>query len=151
MRPLPLIASLLLAGCASTPAVQRTADEREVLALAQCFFDIMASGDARAGAELTVPEGVFINVRDVEGVPTIRHFTNADWVAGLPGNRGRYREWFVGEPVVHVAGDVAVVWGRYEFEIDGTVSHSGTDAMVFVRGPDGWKLAGGGYDVQRQR
>lgn len=146
MRASLLPGVLLLASCAALPA---SGDEAAVLDTVQAFFDVIASGDAEAGAHLTVPEGVFVSVRVEDGRRVLRHFNNAEWVAGLSSRTEEKRESFDGEPTVLIEGDVAVVWTRYVFEIDGEVSHTGVDAFDLVRTDEGWKIAGGAYSVVR--
>ena len=48
----------------------------------------------------------------------------------------RYRHWNLS-----VDGDVATVWTRYDFFIDGAFSHGGTDVIVLLRTDDGWRIA----------
>ena len=139
-----LLALLLFVGCA---APQRTPDERAVIETVQAFFDVIASRDVQLGAQITVPEGVFVNVREQDGARVLKHFKNADWLATLPDSDEALREYFIGEPTVLIDGDVAVVWTRYGFEKGGRPSHTGSDAFVLVRGAQGWKIAGGGYSV----
>jgi len=124
-------------------------DEREVIETVQAFFDVIGSKDARAGAELTLGEGVFLNVREEEGRRVVKHFSNADWLAELPGEERAMTEAFDGEPTVLVAGDVAMVWAPYVFHVDGELSHTGIDVFNLLRTEDGWKIAGGVYSVAR--
>ena len=147
MRTKILLSSLVfLTGCV---AARPSSDEREVLATVQAFFDVIASRDAEAGARLTIPEGVFVSVRMQEGQKVLRHFDNAEWLRELPSGTSADREAFVGAPRVLIEGDVAVVWGRYVFEVDGEHSHVGVDAFNLLRTVDGWKIAGGAYSVVR--
>lgn len=136
----------LMASCASP---QRSADEQACVDAIQGFFDVIATSDAGAGAALTVPEGVFVNVSEQDGVRTMRSFSNADWLARMGVREGEFFEAFDGAPTVLVDGDVAVVWTRYVFDIDGARSHTGTDAFTLVRTDGGWKIAGGVYSVER--
>ena len=45
------------------------------------------------------------------------------------------------EPVVVVDGDVAVVWGRYIFRVNGAISHCGVDHFSLVRRDGAWVIA----------
>lgn len=137
---------LFLIGCV---AARPSSDEREVLETVQAFFDVIASRDAEAGARLTIPEGVFVSVRMQDGRKVVRHFDNAQWLAELPAETSEEREAFDGEPTVLIEGDVAVVWGRYTFDVDGQRSHGGVDAFNLLRTQDGWQISGGAYTVVR--
>ena len=141
---------LLASACASAPARSSdAADRAEVLATVQGFFDVIASGDPAAAADLVVPDGVFVNVRETDGVRTLGHFSNADWIGGMSEPGPAYFEAFLEEPTVLVEGDVAVVWGRYHFDVDGERSHVGIDAFNLVRTDAGWRISGGAYTVER--
>ena len=142
----PLVLGLAFAvGCT---APRRTADEEACLDAVQGFFDVIATSDAEAGAALMVPEGAFVSVRARDGERSLRSFTNADWLARMGEQDQAYFEAFDGEPTVLVDGDVAVVWGRYVFDVDGARSHVGTDAFTLVRTDAGWRIAGGAYTVE---
>ena len=150
--PIPALALALLGACAAPGAPARPthdADRAAVLEVVQGFFDVMVSRDVEAAARLVVPEGVFVNVRTLDGVRVVRHFDNAGWAAGLAAREAEWSEAWDGEPTVLIDGDVAVVWGRYTFDVDGARSHTGTDAFCLVRSAEGWRLAGGVYSVER--
>ena len=150
MRFLGLLSALLLvAACATTPKGSGSVEDREVvLGVVLDFFDVIESGDADAGARLVMADAVFSNVRIQDGEPVVGHFSNADWLDGLAGKRDDWYEAFTEDPIVLVEGDVAVVWGRYVFEVNGETSHVGTDAFNLVRTADGWRIAGGAYTVE---
>jgi len=59
------------------------------------------------------------------------------------GPRQHYREAFDGRPTVLVEVDVAVVWTRYVFEIDGESSHTGTRRLR-----NGWNLSLAGRELE---
>ena len=46
------------------------------------------------------------------------------------------------DPIIAIDGDIAMVWGRYVFKIDGAVSHCGTDHFDLIRRDGVWKIAG---------
>lgn len=150
MRTLALVLLVFTPACATTsPGDAQRTDEREVIDTVQAFFDVIGSKDARAGAEITLSEGVFLNVREEEGRRVVKHFSNEDWLAELPEEERDKTEAFDGEPIVLVAGDVAMVWARYVFHVDGELSHTGVDVFNLLYTEEGWKIAGGVYSVVR--
>ena len=151
MRTLPLLLLLLACSCSSpSQGSAPDADERAVLETVEAFFDVIATRDVAAGARLALPQSVFVNVRVEDGQRTVKHFSNAEWLAGMSAqSRRAMREAFDGAPTVLIEGDVAVVWGRYIFEVNGERSHTGVDAFNLIRTDDGWKIAGGAYTVVR--
>lgn len=144
--------ALALAGCASGggagPGADGT-DARAALAAVEALFAAMATRDVAAAERLVVPDGTFVVAVSEGGERRLRSSTLRDFVTNLGRGDGVLRETFTEQPRVLVEGDVAVVWGRYEFAIDGATSHTGIDALALVRTADGWKLAGGAYSVVR--
>lgn len=134
---------------ASCVAPSVSSEERVVLETVQAFFDVIETKDVEAGAELVILDGVFVNIRAEDGARSVRHFSNADWLVGLQAQTSEMRESFEGSPVVLIEGDVATVWTRYSFTIDGEPSHAGIDAFNLVRTNAGWKISGGAYSVVR--
>jgi hypothetical protein len=45
------------------------------------------------------------------------------------------------DPTVLIDGDIAMVWGRYSFSIDGKLHHCGVDHFDLVREAGQWKIA----------
>ncbi len=52
-------------------------------------------------------------------------------------------------PKVEVHDDLALVWGRYVFFVDGKLSHCGVNTFNVVRTPAGWKIANGASTIDR--
>ncbi len=142
-----LISLLVFPACIapSSAAPERTA----VLATVQAFFDAMHSRDAEAAARTVIEGGVFVNTRIENGKRVEKHFSNREWIEKLPREEEVLLEQFSGTPVVHVEGDLAVVWTAYTFEIDGQPSHTGVDAFNLIRTDAGWRISGGAYSVVR--
>lgn len=44
-------------------------------------------------------------------------------------------------PIIHVDGDLAVVWAPFDFLADGKVDHCGTDLFSLVRVSGRWLIA----------
>ena len=143
MKDWALIVALALPAMASAQS-----DEQAILAAVQGFFDSMESKDAVAARKVTLPEGVFVSVREEDGTKSIGSFSNKEFVDRLPAGTEQVLErmW---EPKVMIHQDIAVVWTRYDFHRDGEFSHCGIDAFQLVRTNDGWKIAGGTYTVER--
>ena len=126
----------------------QTQDEREVIAVVQKIFDAMAACDPAAARALSMPEGLLYRVAVGADVP-IRTTTLEAFSAGL-ANCGQARLERLWQPQVRVHKDIATLWAPYDFWLDGKFSHCGIDSFEFVRTPDGWKLTGGNYTVERE-
>jgi hypothetical protein len=57
-------------------------------------------------------------------------------------------ERFIGEPTVRIDGDVALVWGYYQFKVDNKVSHCGYDSFHMLKENGAWKIESGSYTVR---
>jgi ketosteroid isomerase-like protein len=138
------LASVLLTGCAGNGS-----DHQAIRSLSQDFFDAMEQRDVEMASRLVIPEGVFVHVRSIDGQREIRSSSNAAWLERLGGREKEVHEAFTESPFILVEGDIATLWAAYEFEVDGHLSHTGIDAINFVRTEDGWRIAGGVYSVIR--
>ncbi len=144
--------SLCLAACAATPVCGRRdgdgallADRAAALATVQGLFDAMATRNVAKAAAITVADGVFVVTSRVDGVLQQRTATLRAFVDQLGSGTAKLGEHFTQDPTVLVDDDVAVVFGRYAFTIDGALSHTGVDAIALIRTAEGWKIAGGVY------
>lgn len=146
-----LIGILLSTSCAvpRDPYAGSERDRADVLAVVEQLFDVIASKDVTAGARLVLPEGVIWSARRQGDRRALRPTTFAEWLASLPDIAANMQETFLEEPRVLIDDDVATVWGRYEFLVDGAVSHTGVDAFLLARTDDGWRMVGGLYNVLR--
>ena len=50
-------------------------------------------------------------------------------------------ERWTSDPTVLVHGPIALVWGEYEYWVDGNFSHCGIDAINLVKLEGKWKIA----------
>jgi len=135
---------LLALSSSSAPA----APEREaVLAVVQAFFDTMAAKDVTGARRVLIPEGRFHSVRQQDGKPVIRTFTNQEYLDDLPGRKESVRER-IWNAEVRIRGPIADVWASYDFWRDGKLSHCGVDAFDLIKTEEGWRIAGGTYTVE---
>ena len=147
------ILSVLLVVAAALPRVAlaqssppSATDRDAVLATVQKFFDTMTSRDVAEATRILLPEGRLFSVRDDRPEPRAQALQT--YLDGLGKRTETYRErmW---EPDVRIHGAITTVWTRYDFWIDGKFSHCGVDAFDLVKTPEGWKIAGGVYTVER--
>src|SRR5688572_5823692 len=136
----PLAAALLIS-CAAAAA-----DARAVVATVQALFDAIGTRDVGGAAKTLLPDGLFISVGG-GGAPRIT--PTMLFLQQLAAGDSKLHEAFTETPEVRIDGDVATVWGRYEFTVDGKLSHTGIDALQLVRTAEGWRLTGGTYSVVR--
>jgi ketosteroid isomerase-like protein len=155
LRVLPgfraVMAALLLplSCCGTTPcrgpSDAAAADRSAALAAVEELFAAMATRDVARAAAVTIPDGVFVVASTVDGVRRQRVAGLKPFLEQLGSGMSQLDERFTAPPTVLVDGDVAVVFGPYEFRIDGALSHTGIDVLTLVRTDLGWKLTGGVY------
>jgi len=54
------------------------------------------------------------------------------------------------DPNVLIHKEIAVVWAKYDFHREGKFSHCGVDAFNLVKTPEGWKISGIIYTVEKE-
>ena len=128
---------------AAAPAAAQPADEadsRAVLATVDQLFGALASKDRADLLGAVVPEGRATSAGTNETgrpeVVSVDWTTFADRLARMTDN---LRERLI-DPHVHVEGDIAMIWSRYEFERNGAFSHCGIDHFDLVRIDGRWRV-----------
>ena len=143
MRRCLIVAMLLTTPhlAAAQPAVDRDA----VIAAVQRFFDALGARDVAAMKAIVLMEGSFFAVRE-DG--SVRPTPIAQFVDRLPAGKEKFLErmW---NPEVKVHGGIATLWAPYDFYRDGKFSHCGIDAFDLVKSPEGWKIAGGTFTIEK--
>ncbi len=121
----------------TTIALAQPADEQAVLAPIQAMFDGMSKRDALAIKAPTLPGGMMVLMRD--GKPEQMTFETFAERVSKPG-KTRIEER-IHSPLVRIDNDLAVVWARFDFLVDGKVDHCGTDLFNMVRVDGKWIIA----------
>jgi len=125
-----------IAGCASNPK-PRTPDEKTVIAPLQGVLDGLAARDRSMIAAQLLPGGSATLMRN--GKPVQMAFeTFADRLS-TPGTD--MREERIYDPVVHVDNNIAYIWTRYDFLLNGKLDHCGTDSASLVKVDGRWLIA----------
>ncbi|CAL1690351.1 hypothetical protein MMB232_00473 [Brevundimonas subvibrioides] len=105
-------------------------------------FAALAARDGSLVAPHLAPEArMIVAVERPDGTATVQTLAAEAFAAGLRPGPERYEE-IMPDPIVAIDGDIAMVWGRYVFKIDGRVSHCGSDHFDLIRRDGVWKIAG---------
>lgn len=141
--------SLPLAGTANSDT-----DEREaLLALMEQAFAAVASRDPDDMRAIQLAEGTSLSFRPhPNGSPgelEMRIASNEALLASDIDDGHRFTEHWTADPVVLIRGPIAVVWGEYEFSIDGKFSHCGVDSADLVKVDGKWKIANWMWTVEK--
>lgn len=124
------------------------ADRAAVLAGVEGFFTGMRARDSAGLANGFTTRATWVTVAYREGKVSISRRNAADDVGRMTRSPQDLDERWLEEPVVRVDGDVALVWGYYQFKVGGKVSHCGYDSFHMVREGGRWLLEGGVYTVR---
>jgi hypothetical protein len=135
-----VLALLLLTAAPAAAQHAEEADSRAVMATVDQLFGALASKDRTALLGAVVPEGRATSAgTDEAGRPEI---ASTDWTTfadHIARSTEQLRERLV-DPHVHVEGDIAMIWSRYEFERNGAFSHCGIDHFDLVRIEGRWRV-----------
>lgn len=111
-----------------------------VLAPVNALFAALAARDGQAILPHVDQEGrVTVVVQRLDGQIRVSSPTWTEFAAGLTPGPERFEE-VMPNPTVAIDGNIAVVWGRYAFRIDGQTSHCGVDHFDLVRRNDAWTI-----------
>jgi hypothetical protein len=116
--------------------VARGADETP-LQTAQKLFDAMKAHDSGAAAALFLPGATLASV-DAAGQASV---TPAEqFVKHIGTGKGDWVER-MRNPKMLEQGPIAVVWGEYDFHLNGKFTHCGIDSFSMLKTIAGWKIA----------
>lgn len=112
-------------------------DERQaVLDTVQALLDTVAHRDREGLRALLVPGGSAVRSRDHQVLCT----PLVDFPDIIPGGTSELLERFY-TPTVRVDDDIAMVWARYDFFVDGQVHHWGTNIVSLLKQDGRWRVS----------
>ena len=150
-KNVPLALSLLVLMLAGN-TVADDGDPAAILALIDKAFYAVGSGDPDDMRAIQLAEGTSISFRQhPDGEPgelLMRMSTNEALLADT--TEAKLAERWTGDPTVMIRGPIAVVWGEYEFLINGRFSHCGVDSIDLVKVDGDWKIANWMWTVEKK-
>ncbi|MFC1553736.1 nuclear transport factor 2 family protein [candidate division KSB1 bacterium] len=142
-----IITFVLSALCVCFGCENSGSEEKEILKAVQSFFDAMSNKDAGLAESVLLAEGQFASIREDSSGRSIRFIPHSEFTENLKTQEVDYLERMF-DPDVEVHGNLAVVWTKYDFHINGEFSHTGVDVFNLLKTEDGWKIAGTVYTVE---
>ncbi len=134
IRSFALAVLLLAAPAAADPAA-------DALAAANALLAAVNSNDAEALGHIMLPGATLVSQRyAADGALQSRPLTVADMQASLRANTHHYDERLQ-NPSVLVQRDLAQIWSRYTFDVDGKRQHCGVDSFSLVRIESVWRVS----------
>ena len=150
MRIGKLLATACLAVTAPLAHSESTAPHAAVLEVTTAVFDAIRTKDTDAMQAQFLAEGTSTRVAAAapEGADALSRATNAAFIARSFTTDASLEERWTEKPTVLVDGDLALVWGRYVFLLNGAVSHCGTNHVDLVRIEGAWKVTNWTWSVE---
>lgn len=149
MKKLTLIFSIVALFAASALA-QKADDSKDAMAVVNKMFAEMAAHNPAGILAVYTPEAQLAAAfKNKEGKPVIKTFPVEAFSKNFAEKKSELKEDMYA-PEVKVFGDLALIWGRYVFFIDGKISHCGVNAFHLVRTDAGWKVANASTTIEPQ-
>ncbi len=151
-----MLLSLTILFILSWPATvsAETGDREAILAVMDRAFAAVRSNIADDWRAIQLAEGTTLSFRpgppDRPDELEMRISNNEDFIADLEPDGHEYLERWTAEPTVLIRGPIAVIWGQYEFWIDGEFSHCGVDSADLVKVNGEWKVANFMWTVEKE-
>jgi hypothetical protein len=137
-----IVLASAVAGCASTAGAHldsqtHSPEEKEVIASLQGVLDGLAARDRNMIAAQLLPGGSATLMRN--GKPVQMAFDTFAERLSTPGTETRQERIY--DPVVHVDNNIAYIWTRFDFVLNGKIDHCGTDSASLVKVDGRWLIA----------
>jgi uncharacterized protein DUF4440 len=131
----------------TAPPVAHTAQEQAALAAVEATLAAVSARDEPGTRRHLRPTGTAtVLFHQADGKVSVRSSPLDAYAEATPGPE-RYTER-MHDPLVQVRGDMALVWGRYSFAVDGKVAHCGDQHFDLVREAGEWKIQNVTWSVQ---
>ena len=142
---------IFLLCCFTISCVQRVHaqdDKREVLAIAQQFFDTLEKGDTTTLRSLFLDDAhnYFVQEKDTK----IRAGSRSPKSFRADKDRVVRERFIKGGVEVMVHNRIAMVWGSYNLWINDQFSHCGVDAFTLLKTESGWKISSLSYSMETE-
>ncbi|HKS26900.1 MAG TPA: serine hydrolase [Pyrinomonadaceae bacterium] len=119
---------------------QKTTGEAAVMKTVNQLFASMEARQTDVLRGLFIPEGRLISTMTRQGQATVRLLSLDDFIKMVADTKEPYRERMF-DSEVRVDGDVAAVWGRYDFHVGERLTNCGHNSLQLVRVQGEWKIA----------
>ncbi|HEX8747857.1 MAG TPA: nuclear transport factor 2 family protein [Pyrinomonadaceae bacterium] len=103
------------------------------------LFASMEARDLNALRGLFIPEGRLVSTITRQGQPAVRLLALEDFIKMVAESKEPFRERMFDEEV-RVQGDMATVWGRYDFHVGERLTNCGYNSLQLVRVQGEWKI-----------
>jgi hypothetical protein len=116
------------------------ADKAAVMAPVEATFAALAAHDGAAILAQTLGiGGATVATEAADGSHSLRQLSWTEFAGAIKPGPEAWEEK-LGDTILRIDGDIAMVWGRYTFRIDGKVHHCGMDHFQLTRVEGQWKI-----------
>jgi len=112
-------------------------EDKEVVASLQGVLDGLAARDRNKIAAQLLPGGSATLMRN--GKPMQMPFDVFADRLSSPGSDAREERIY--DPIVHIDNNIAYIWARFDFRLNGKMDHCGTDSASLVKVDGRWLIA----------
>jgi hypothetical protein len=119
-------------------SIHAVAQDSSVLSPIDAMFQGMTDRNPAAIKAAALPGTMLILMRD--GKP--KQMTIEEFADHLSTPSKAHIEERIHDPLIRMDNDLAMVWAPFEFLVDGTPDHCGTDLFNLVKVDDKWLIAG---------
>ena len=123
-------------------------DEQQVTSVVDSFFKVLENQDIDLAKKILLTGGSNFSIRETGNRKTLKHTVFTEVINSLGKSKKKYRE-IIFSPKVLIHKDIAIVWAKYKFYIDGKFSHCGVDSFSLIKTENNWKIAGIIYTVEK--
>jgi hypothetical protein len=149
MKKTALVFSIIAIFSVSVLA-QKADDSKDALAVVNKLFAEMSAHNPAGIVALHTAEAQLVAIfKAGEGKAVNKTFTAEAFSKNFAEKKNEIKEDMYA-PDVKIFGDLALVWGRYVFFIDGKISHCGVNAFHLVRTDAGWRIANASSTMEPQ-
>jgi len=140
MSVLALVAALVVQ--TSPLADPASPEATAVMVPVNGIFSALAARDAAMLTPHLAPEArMIVAVERPDGTSAVETLAAEAFAEGLEPGPERFEE-VMPDPIIAIDGDIAMVWGRYVFKLDGRTVHCGSNHFDLIRRDGVWKIAG---------
>ena len=116
-----------------------SAEQGVLDAVNHLFAGIAARDAAVIGEAMRADATATVASEAADGSRHITHFTRDMLLSRFQPGPEKFQEKLL-DPAIEIDGDIAFVWGRYNFYVDGKLHHCGYDHFDMVRENGAWKI-----------
>ena len=124
------------------------AERAEVLKAVEGFFSAMRTKDSAGLANSFTGRATWTVANYGRAKVVVSSRKASEDVERMSKSKQALDERWLGDPTVRIDGDVALVWGFYQFKVDGKVTHCGYDSFHMLKEEGAWRIEGGAYTVR---